>query len=192
MPKLSKENRQYQRYTYTKKEEDVLESKGFEAVYSSNVSAIARDKADLIIRFHGGATYGYTGKGKLYERMMASASKGKWVWRFLIRPNVSYYRAGSVTIPNDVESRDMMEEPRQREYDVDTIIPLDELGNKMLPQIRIIPIDRIPIETIPKLPPVPQVNDLSSLVINPFLPTMANGNDINGLLASLVFIGNVT
>jgi hypothetical protein len=192
MPILSKEDRQYQRYIHTEKEQDVLESKGFESVYSSNVSAIARDKADLIIRFHGGATYGYTGKGKLYERMMAAASKGKWVWRFLIRPRVPYYKAGSVVIPNDIESTDMMEEPRQRKYDVDTIIPLDELGNKMLPQIRIIPIDRIPIETMSKLPPVPQVNVLSSLVINPFLPTMANGKDINGLLASLILVGNVT
>jgi len=144
MPKLLDEKRRFKRLLHSKNEQDRLKSKGFEAVVSSNVSAIAQDKADLIIRFHGGATYSYSNKGKDFERMMASASKGKWVWRFLIRPKVPYSKVGSVTIENDVPSRDMMAEDERRipTHEVKAIVPSTaEIMRGVLPQISITPIN---------------------------------------------------
>ena len=127
MPVRLNEKRQFQRFVHTEDETSELKSKGFTTVNSSNVSAIAKNKADLIIRFHGGATYSYSGKGNQFTTMLASASKGKWVWRFLIRPNVSYQKIGNVEIKDDVPSRDMMVEkdkPKARN-DISTIIPIE-------------------------------------------------------------------
>jgi len=142
MPKLLNEKRPFKRLLHSEEEKKQLESKGFEAVVSSNVSAIAKDKADLVIRFHGGATYSYRNKGNQFENMMAAASKGKWVWRFLIRPNVSFQKVGSIVIKDDVPSRDMMEEPPKPKFKVEAIIPseFDIMTKGMLPSIRITPI----------------------------------------------------
>ena len=167
MPIKLNEKRPYQRLLHTEDEEKQLNSKGLEAVMSSNVSAAMRESNDLIIRFHGGATYSYAGKGNLFERLMGAASKGKWVWRFLIRPNAAYQKVGSIDIKNDVPSRDMMEQPKKPKYKVSTIIPFDELGNQLLPQITITPLD--------------------------FLSTMVgtNGQSNLGTIASLFLAGNI-
>jgi hypothetical protein len=142
MPVLVPEKRDYQRLLHTEQEEKLLKNKGFESVFSSNVSAVATQDDDLIIRFHGGATYGYKDKASKYNQIIAAASKGKWVWRFLIRPKVPYYKMGSVNIPDDVESRDMMVKERKSVplASVDTIVPLDFMTTGKLPTIFINPI----------------------------------------------------
>jgi hypothetical protein len=146
------ENREYQRVIQSNEAEKELQKRGYETVFSSNVSAIATSGDDLVIRFHNGSVYAYSKQADNYERMMAAASKGKWVWRFLIRKNVPYRRIGSLPLPDDkiVDDKEIM---KPRKYDVSTIVPPDFMETGKLPQI----------------------------TINPILSTLAGGNDINNL-----------
>lgn len=100
--------KRYERLKHTTEEQQYLRSRGFVPVVSSNVSAVARDVEKLIIRFHGGATYVYPNSGDKFDAMMSASSKGRFVWRELVKKKVAYYRTGSYNIPDDVESRDMM------------------------------------------------------------------------------------
>jgi hypothetical protein len=103
---LQDEGRPYKRLRHTPKEKAKLIQAGFQHVLSSNVSAIATSGKDLVIRFHGGATYAYKGKEDLYKPMLNANSKGKYVWSKLIRPKASYRRVGSVTLDGDEEFTD--------------------------------------------------------------------------------------
>ena len=96
------------KYEHTQKEDKYLQSKGFQPVESSNVSAIARKGEILFVRFHGGATYAYPTSGDLYDSMLNASSKGKFVWNELRRAGVPYYRVSNVNIQNDVGDKDMM------------------------------------------------------------------------------------
>ena len=98
MPMLYKkeEGRDYRRYKHTAEEQRVIRSKGFAPVVSSNVSAIARDNKILYVRFHDASTYAYPKSGELYDKMLHSKSKGKFVWNELIRKNVPYRRASAM------------------------------------------------------------------------------------------------
>jgi len=108
MPIRIESNRKYERFRHTTAESKFLASKGFQTVTSSNVSAVGKDKATLLVRFHGGATYGYPKSGSLFDSMLKSASKGKFVWRELIRKKVPYYKTTQQILKDDIESRDMM------------------------------------------------------------------------------------
>lgn len=105
---VTSENRKYTRLAHTPSESIYLTNKGFQTVVSSNVSAVAKQGDVLIVRFHGGATYGYPTSGDRFNDILSAPSKGKWVWRELVRKGVPYYRMGNVNIENDVEDRDMM------------------------------------------------------------------------------------
>ena len=133
------EDRQYQRILLSEESTKELESRGYETVFSSNVSAIATQDDDLIIRFHNGSVYAYDKQAKNYERMMAAASKGKWVWRFLIRKNVPYRKVGSLPLPEDRIVDDVIIKQPKR-YDVSTIVPIDYMDTGALPLIKISPI----------------------------------------------------
>lgn len=105
MPIQIDEDRKYKRYEHTDAEKRFIESKGFTPVVSSNVSAIARDKNILYIRFHhGGATYAYPKSGDLYGSMLNAPSKGKFVWNMLIRKHVPYYKASQKVFKMGVSS----------------------------------------------------------------------------------------
>lgn len=108
MPVKVIEERKYQRYAHTKDERNVLENKGFRTVVSSNVSAIGKSGDNLIVRFHGGATYAYIDKANLLERMWASPSKGRFVWNVLRKSGVSYIKLGNVELEGDIEDKDLM------------------------------------------------------------------------------------
>ena len=145
------EKREYQRILPSQKSIDTLESKGFEWVFSSNVSAATVRGLDLIIRFHNGSIYSYTNKGKDFERLMGAASKGKWVWRFLRRPNVPYAKIGSLPLAEDTDETDTeIIKPRIPTYKVSVIVPTDieKLAGK-LPQIKISPLKTIGASDIP-------------------------------------------
>jgi len=114
MPIQLREDREYPRLEHTKTESRILTSNGFTPVVSSNVSAIAKDKTGLLVRFHGGATYNYPRSGDLFQEMLDAPSKGKFVWEELIRKNVPYQRVGNIRLAEDVPSRDMML-PKQQE-----------------------------------------------------------------------------
>lgn len=153
------ENREYQRILLSPESERLLESKGYEPVFSSNVSAIATNGDELVIRFHNGSVYGYPKQAKNYERLMAAASKGKWVWRFLRRKNVPYRKIGSLPLPEDVIVDDV-EIMRPREYDISTVVPVDYMETGALPQISISPVNadtivqNVPPEPIPNIPTI--------------------------------------
>jgi hypothetical protein len=103
---LEDKNRPYKRLRHTPREKVQLINAGFQHVLSSNVSAIATQGDDLVIRFHGGSTYAYKGKADLYKPMLNSNSKGKYVWSKLIRPKASYRKVGSITFSGDEEFTD--------------------------------------------------------------------------------------
>ena len=111
------EGRDYRRYKHTAKEQKTLRSKGLTPVVSSNVSAIARDENILYVRFHDASTYAYPKSGKLYDKMLNSKSKGKFVWDELIRKRVPYRRAGAMSfkLNNEMErlaTTNLMEEAK--------------------------------------------------------------------------------
>lgn len=108
MPVKVIEKRKYQRFTHTPDEREVLENKGFRTVVSSNVSAIGKSGDNLVVRFHGGATYSYIGKADLLENMWASPSKGRFVWNILRKGGAPYIKLGNVELENDVEDMDLM------------------------------------------------------------------------------------
>jgi len=125
--------------------EKKLNEAGFETVFSSNVSAIAVRGDDLIIRFHNSSIYSYANQGKNYERMMAAASKGKWVWRFLRRPNVPYAKIGTLPLPEDTtETDEEIIQPRIATYEVKAVVPTaKDMMRGVLPQIKISPLAMI-------------------------------------------------
>ena len=103
MPILLKdEGRDYRRLSHTTTERLYLKQQGFQHVQSSNVSAVARRDDDLIIRFHNGSLYRYSGQGERVDDILKSNSKGKWVWRHLRRKRVAYEKIGTLPLPDDI------------------------------------------------------------------------------------------
>ena len=96
----------YPRWLHSNQEKSYLESKGFRAVESSNVSAVGRGGDDLFVRFHNGSVYKYFQMGDELMSIYGSVSKGKWVWRFLRRAGVPYQLVGSLGLPDDLEMTD--------------------------------------------------------------------------------------
>jgi len=123
MPVIN-ENRQYQRILLSDDSEAKLEAQGFEPLFSSNVSAAAVRGKDLIIRFHNSSVYSYPNQGNKDLQLIAASSHGKWVWRFLRRPQVPYVKIGSLPLPEDtLETDDEIFEPRIATHDVRAIVP---------------------------------------------------------------------
>ena len=60
---LEDKNRKYRRYNHDAAERFELAKEGFQAVQSSNVSAVGKSGDDLMIRFHNGSVYRYFGMG---------------------------------------------------------------------------------------------------------------------------------
>jgi hypothetical protein len=145
MATVVQEKRTYQRILHSDTSEKKLNEAGFETVFSSNVSAIAVRGDDLIIRFHNSSIYSYANQGKNYERMMAAASKGKWVWRFLRRPNVPYAKIGTLPLPEDTtETDEEIIQPRIATYEVKAVVPTaKDMMRGVLPQIKISPLAMI-------------------------------------------------
>lgn len=101
-----KEKRPYQRIAQPISEIAVLSQRGYTPVFSSNVSAVSEDGIDLYIRFHNGSVYKYLNKANKFESILAASSKGKWVWRFLRRPNASFERVSDFPLANDLDVTD--------------------------------------------------------------------------------------
>lgn len=102
MRRLDEPRRDYQRYRHDPNEKMFLANNGLQHVLSSNVSAFGVDGDDLIVRFHNGSLYQYTGVGDLYSSALTSNSKGKWVWRNLRRKPVMYRKIGVLPLPDDL------------------------------------------------------------------------------------------
>ncbi len=106
MIKLEDKGRDYQRYRHSAMEKIYLANNDLQHVLSSNVSAIGVAEGDLIIRFHNGSMYQYKGIGDKFKDIMASNSKGKWVWRNLRKKYVQYKKIGVLPLPDDIEVTD--------------------------------------------------------------------------------------
>jgi hypothetical protein len=106
--------REFKRVRQSSQEKLQLARAGFQHVLSSNVSAIAKSGKDLVVRFHGGATYQYSGAGDLFSAMLKSSSKGHFVFIKLIKPQVPFKKVGSVNLKSDEQftDRDLTQEPR--------------------------------------------------------------------------------
>lgn len=102
MTKLEDSHRPYQRYRHSPQEKLYLEENGLQHVLSSNVSSVGVSNNDLVIRFHNGSLYIYYGMGDRFDKIMASNSKGHWVWQYLRRPKVAYAKIGTLPLPDDI------------------------------------------------------------------------------------------
>ncbi len=107
MERLQDKNRPYRRWRHSPSENVYLANRGLQQVESSNVSSIGRVDNDLIIRFHNGSLYKYPGNGSLYEDMLNSNSKGKFVWdrlrgRIRNQHKVPYEKIGVMPLPDDI------------------------------------------------------------------------------------------
>ena len=143
MATVLNEDRKYRRIIHSKASEDKLVENGYEVLLSSNVSAAARRGDDLIIRFHNGSLYKYPDQGKNFLKLVAASSHGKWVWRFLRRPNKPYMKIGSLPLPEDkLVSDEEIIKPRKPKYKVEAIVPIDYMTTGALPQILITPIEQ--------------------------------------------------
>jgi len=116
------ENRPYRRYKHTAEEQKAIRAKGFTPVVSSNVSAIAREGKILYVRFLDSATYAYPRSGKLFDEMLNSKSKGKFVWSELIRKRVPYRKANAKAfkLGTEIEKqapRNLMDEARAKQQE---------------------------------------------------------------------------
>ena len=86
---------------HTAKQKQLLSNQGFQFVSSSNVSAIAHDDKDLIIRFHNGSVYTYPNRAKQYDSLLKASSHGKWVWKYLRRSNAAFKKTGTIPFKSD-------------------------------------------------------------------------------------------
>ena len=98
---LVDKNRDFRRFRHTAKEKLTLTKSRFIHVLSSNVSAVKRDGKALLIRFHNGSIYTYPTSGHLIVAMLKSNSKGRFVWRKLIRPGVPFFKSGTLKLKRD-------------------------------------------------------------------------------------------
>jgi hypothetical protein len=103
---LVDKNRDFRRFRHTAKEKLTLAKNRFIHVLSSNVSAVKRDGKALLIRFHNGSIYTYPTSGHLIVAMLKSNSKGRFVWRKLIRPGVPYFKSGTLKLKRDSDVSD--------------------------------------------------------------------------------------
>jgi len=101
------EKRDYQRIEPSQKSRQRLRERGFTWVLSSNVSAVRTYEKDLYIRFHNGSLYKYPNRANLFEPMLESSSKGRFVWNELRRKNVAYSKVGAMPLDEDVEGSDL-------------------------------------------------------------------------------------
>ena len=149
--------RNYQRIRLNTTEKKQLIKEGLTPVLSSNVSAIGKEGASLIVRFHGGATYEYPRSGKLYARMLNSYSKGKFVWNQLRRKNVPYNRIANIPMKYDqrIKDRDLMEEVEIKKVNKDRLTTKQTIES-MIKDTRIktmTPIENVVKQTIKQVKP---------------------------------------
>lgn len=190
MPIPLDEQRPYDRLKHTQDERQYLRQRGFRPVVSSNVSAVARDGAKLIVRFHGGNTYVYPNSGDRFQDFMNAYSKGKWVWSELRRKGVPYRRVGSYNIPDDVESRDIMRP------DEETDVQIESLANEQA-RAQVVSVEQaqgketiIDIEDAQRQQPRPEPIDTSALGLLGLDDVLGTGIIAGLLLASMIDDGN--
>lgn len=128
---VTNEQRRYTRLAHTPGESVFLQQQGLRPVVSSNVSAAGVRDNDLIVRFHGGATYAYSGLADRVNDLLSAPSKGKWVWRELRKAGVAYQRTTDVDMVGDVEDKsllDLMREDAQLPIElISTLVSTEEL-----------------------------------------------------------------
>jgi len=103
---LQDKNREYKRYRHDIREKAFLKLNGLQNVLSSNVSAVGTRNNNLVIRFHNGSVYEYDNRANQLDSILASNSKGRWVWRFLRRTRVPYKKTGIIPLPDDLDVKD--------------------------------------------------------------------------------------
>lgn len=95
--------REYKRVRPTSAQKQFLADNGMHFVLSSVISATAKIKDDLILRFQNGSMYKYFGGGKLYDNLMQSNSKGKF-FNKKIRGKFKYLKINSLPYPQHIQT----------------------------------------------------------------------------------------
>ena len=101
MATVLNEDKKYPRIRPSIKEKILLDEAGFQWVLSSFISAVGQDGNKLLIRFKNGSVYSYTGVGRLYSKMIAAPSQGKYFWKH-IRDKTPYSKGASMPLSNDL------------------------------------------------------------------------------------------
>lgn len=100
------EDREYKRKVPSALEKTILDRNKLQWVTSSFISAFGTDKDDLVVRFHNGSMYKYSNKGNLYKSAIGSSSKGRWLWRNILRPKVSFIKIDNLELQSDLDITD--------------------------------------------------------------------------------------
>ncbi|MCD6435827.1 MAG: hypothetical protein J7L15_05515 [Clostridiales bacterium] len=125
---------EYERIKTPVSDQKTLRNKGYTPFYSSNVSAGQRKEKDLYIRFHNGSVYKYPNKGKRFNDLALSPSKGKWVWANLRRTNAAYSKVGSMPLSGDLDLTDeQLKAQFNKKYQSKQVPLLTGLLSTMLP-----------------------------------------------------------
>ena len=163
---------EYERIKTSVDNQRILKEQGYTPVYSSNVSAIQRQLKDLYIRFHNGSVYVYPGSGDMFNDLLTSSSKGKWVWANLRRPNKPYNKVGSMPLEGD---RDFTDVELEQELErlgllVQAIAKLEALGVTYKPFGKVVGtyehkvIQGVEVQETPTQQEIAQINDVYNFV----------------------------
>jgi hypothetical protein len=76
--RLTDLNREWKRILQSDEQKQLLASKDLAWVTSSCISAIGVDNGNLRVRFHSGYVYTYPQLGNLFDKFLASNSKGRY------------------------------------------------------------------------------------------------------------------
>ena len=72
--------KEFPKVTLSNAEKRILRQDGFSPLRSSNISGVAVEENDLLLRFHSGETYIYPNKAGYYNQFNEALSPGRLLW----------------------------------------------------------------------------------------------------------------
>lgn len=100
--------RDYRRIRQTTAQKNFLANNGLQFVNSSALSAVGVDGNDLIIRFHNGSMYRYSGASYLFDEQVGADSRGRFFNR-QVRGKFRFKKIASLPLPKALQTAETME-----------------------------------------------------------------------------------
>ncbi len=100
--------RDYRRIRQTAAQKNFLAHNGLQFVNSSAISAVGVNEDDLIIRFHNGSMYSYSGASYLFDEQVGANSRGRFFNR-RVRGKFRFKKIASLPLPKALQTAETME-----------------------------------------------------------------------------------
>lgn len=100
--------REYKRIRQTTAQKNFLANNGLQFVNSSALSAVGVNEDDLIIRFHNGSMYSYSGASYLFDEQVGANSRGRFFNR-RVRGKFRFKKLASLPLPKALQTAETME-----------------------------------------------------------------------------------